>query len=205
MSALFVPITEEKDFLHRLNAKSEEAFHELFRQFHSYLVIFAERRVDNPKVAEDIVQEVFIEIWQSQKQYYSLPGLKAYLYEAVSNRCINYWKHRSVENKYLSQASYDQRQNNFFTLQEEVYRELYIAISELPPRSREVILLYTEGKSNEEIARQLDLSIETIKSHKKTAIRFLKNRLGNLCLLTLIFKSRKVKFPLALSVPDSCL
>ncbi len=61
MSVPFIPITEEKDFLLRLNTKSEEAFHELFRQFYSYLVIFAERRLDNPKVAEDIVQEVFIE------------------------------------------------------------------------------------------------------------------------------------------------
>ncbi len=59
MSVPFIPITEEKDFLLRLNTKSEEAFHELFRQFYSYLVIFAERRLDNPKVAEDIVQEGF--------------------------------------------------------------------------------------------------------------------------------------------------
>ncbi len=193
MSVPFIPITEEKDFLLRLNTKSEEAFHELFRQFYSYLVIFAERRLDNPKVAEAIVQEVFIEIWQNQKQYYSLSGLKAYLYEAVFNRCINYWKHRSVENKYLQQISYEKQQTAFSSFQEEVYRELYMTIGKLPPRAQEVILLYVDGKSNEEIARHLGLSIETIKSHKKNAIRFLKNHLGHLNLLIIILYMKRTE------------
>ena len=47
------------------------------------------RQVENHKVAEDIVQEIFINIWESNKQYNSINGFKAYLYEAVSNRCAD--------------------------------------------------------------------------------------------------------------------
>lgn len=55
-------MSEQKDFLQRFNLKDEQAYHKLFQQFYSYLVLFAERRVENHKVAEDIVQEIFINI-----------------------------------------------------------------------------------------------------------------------------------------------
>ena len=72
-------MSEQKDFLQRFNLKDEQAYHKLFQQFYSYLVLFAERRVENHKVAEDIVQEIFINIWESNKQYNSINGFKAYL------------------------------------------------------------------------------------------------------------------------------
>ena len=74
-----------------------------------------------------------------------------------------------------------------------MYRELYMTIGKLPPRAQEVILLYVDGKSNEEIARHLGLSIETIKSHKKNAIRFLKNHLGHLNLLIIILYMKRTE------------
>ena len=101
-------MSEQKDFLQRFNLKDEQAYHKLFQQFYSYLVLFAERRVENHKVAEDIVQEIFINIWESNKQYNSINGFKAYLYEAVSNRCADYWKHRAVEEKYMAHVLYEQ-------------------------------------------------------------------------------------------------
>lgn len=60
-------VSEQKDFLQRFNLKDEQAYHKLFQQFYSYLVLFAERRVENHKVAEDIVQEIFINIWENLK------------------------------------------------------------------------------------------------------------------------------------------
>ena len=54
-------MSEQKDFLQRFNLKDEQAYHKLFQQFYSYLVLFAERRVENHKVAEDIVQEYIAE------------------------------------------------------------------------------------------------------------------------------------------------
>ena len=181
-------MSEQKDFLQRFNLKDEQAYHKLFQQFYSYLVLLAERRVENHKVAEDIVQEIFINIWESNKQYNSLSGLKVYLYESVINRCTDYWKHRTVEEKYITHALYEQQLSDFSILQEEVYRELYIAISELPVRNREVILLYLEGKKNQEIARLLNLSVLTVKTHKRNALRFLRQRLGNLFMTVIIFK-----------------
>ena len=184
-------MSEQKDFLQRFNLRDEKAYHKLFQLFYSYLVLFAERRVENHKVAEDIVQEIFINIWESNKQYNSINGFKAYLYEAVSNRCADYWKHRAVEEKYMAHVLYEQKLPDFSVQEEEILRELYAAIGELPQRSQEVILLSLEGKKNQEIAQLLNLSVLTVKTHKKNAFRYLKNRLRNLVLLVMIMQISK--------------
>ena len=170
------------------------SFRNFCPQFYSYLVLFAERRVENHKVAEDIVQEIFINIWESNKQYNSINGFKAYLYEAVSNRCADYWKHRAVEEKYMAHVLYEQKLPDFSVQEEEILRELYAAIGELPQRSQEVILLSLEGKKNQEIAQLLNLSVLTVKTHKKNAFRYLKNRLRNLVLLVMIMQISKKEY-----------
>ena len=78
---------------------------------------------------------------------------------------------------------------------EEIYRQLYLAIDRLPKKCREIFLMYMDGKKNEEIAQILSISIETVKTQKKRAMRFLKDDTGikmtyseMLALLLLLFK-----------------
>ena len=179
----------EQDFVRRINIKEETAFHDLFTRFRNYLVLFAMRRVDQLDVAEDIVQETFIIVWESKKIYNSYHGLKAYLYELVQNKCVNYLIHKQVESKYVSYVknTKEETEGDYSLMQEEVYRELYIAVRELPERCREVFELHLEGKKNDEIAEILDNSVLTVKSHKQNAIHILKEKMGNLFLLYAYF------------------
>lgn len=175
----------ELGFIRRINVKEEKAFHDLFTRFRSYLVLFAMRRVEQLEVAEDIVQETFITVWESKKTYNSYQGFKAYLYELVQNKCTNYLKHRAVEDKYVSYVKVTEEEvdGDYDLMQEEIYRELYIAIRELPGKCRRVFELHLEGKKNDEIAEILGISVLTVKSHKQNAIHFLKERVGNLFFL----------------------
>lgn len=175
----------EYNFVRRINEKEERAFHEMFMKFRSYLVLFAMRRVRQQEVAEDIVQEVFITVWEDKKTYNSYSGFKAYLYDLVQNRCFNYLKHKRVEDKYLSYAKQmgEETEESYTLIQEEVYRELYIAIRALPEKCRAVFELHLGGKKNEEIAEALGISILTVKSHKQNAFRCLKEHMGNLFFL----------------------
>lgn len=177
----------EQDFIRSINVKDEKAFHELFTRFRNYLVLFAMRRVGQLEVAEDIVQEVFIVVWEGNKVYNSYQGFKAYLYELVQNRCTNYLKHKIVESKYISSMKVSEMESkeDYNLMQEEIYRELYIAIRELPEKCRRVFELHLEGRKNDEIAEILGISVLTVKSHKQNAIHFLKERMGNLFLLYL--------------------
>lgn len=67
----------EQDFVHRINVKDEAAFHDLFTRFRNYLVLFAMRRVEQLDVAEDIVQETFITVWENKKNVQFLSGIKS--------------------------------------------------------------------------------------------------------------------------------
>ena len=82
----------------------------------------------------------------------------------------------------------DEREREYNLMREEVYRELYLSVRELPDRCREVFELHLKGKKNEEIAELLSLSVETVKTHKKNAVRFLKERMGNLFTLLVMFR-----------------
>lgn len=178
-------ISEDK-FIRQINAKEVGAFRVLFEHFYNYLVLYAMKRVRQREVAEDIVQEVFVAIWESSKVYNSFHGFRAFLYDVVQNKCLDYLKHKAVENRYLTYqlANHDEESEKEYNLmREEIYRELYTAVRELPDRCREVFELHLKGKKNEEIAELLSLSVETVKTHKKNAVRFLRERLGDLFFL----------------------
>lgn len=182
---------DQEKFLESFNRKEEKAYYWLFQQFYSYLVLFAEHRVKDRKLAEDIVQELFIAIWESSKTYNSLVGLRSYLYEAVLHRCADYQKHQLVEEKYTEYLANEQKLEDDTLQEEEIYRELYVAINNLPDREKEVLLLALEGKSNQEIAGQLDLSVLTVKTHKKNAYSHLRKRLGCF-ILFLLFDEKNI-------------
>lgn len=181
----------EERFIQGINSKQVSAFRELFEKFYNYMVLYAERRVQQREVAEDIVQEVFVAIWESPKEYNSFHGFRAFLYDSIQNRCLDYLKHKAVEERYIAYTlanRNDEGENEFDLMREEIYRELYLAVRELPGRCREIFELHLEGKKNEEIAELLSLSVLTVKTHKKNAVRFLKERLGEMFLLLVLFK-----------------
>ena len=175
----------EEQFLQRINAKQPEAFRELFSEFYNSLVLFAMGFVEQQDVAEDIVQETFITVWENKKTFNSYQGLKAYLYELVQNKCTNYLKHRQVEDKYASyvKTTGEEAEGDYSLMQEEIYRELYVAVRELLEKCQKVFGLHLEGKKNDEIAEILGISVLTVKSHKQNAIHILKEKMGNLFLL----------------------
>ncbi len=74
---------------------------------------------------------------------------------------------------------------------EEIYRQLFAAIDELPPRQKEVFLLCMEGKKNREIAEQLDISAETVKVQKRRAIARLRDKLSPMFIEIILVLIRK--------------
>ena len=157
----------------------------LYRRYAPELVRYIRKFTEDQAAAEDIVQETFITVWENKKTFNSYQGLKAYLYELVQNKCTNYLKHRQVEDKYASyvKTTGEEAEGDYSLMQEEIYRELYMAVRELPEKCQRVFELHLEGKKNDEIAEILGISVLTVKSHKQNAIHILKEKMGNLFLL----------------------
>lgn len=80
---------------------------------------------------------------------------------------------------YICRESNEEKERVYNLMREEIYRELFLAIQELPDRSREVFELHLQGKKNEEIAKVLAIQVKAVKAYRRDTITFLKSRLGN--------------------------
>ena len=123
---------------------------------------------------------------------------KSFLYTTTRNLCLNHLKHKKIEHQYIQAIKIEEEEaEEQFYLEEVTYQEthriLRAAIDQLPPQTREVILVSLDGKNNNEIAETLDISVNTVKTLKKNAYKFLRESLGsrNLYILLFLLKNKK--------------
>lgn len=173
----------EDNILHGLNNKSKNAFKMLFDTYYNSLVLFACKFVNDIQVAEDVVQDIFVAVWEKEEKFLSITSIKTYLYNSVRNKCLNIHNRKKVEEKYKSYTLFTQDgidDIDAIEIENEVYRRLFATIEELPDRCKDVFKLHLEGKSNDEIAEILKISRNTAKSQKVKAKNIIKEKLGSL-------------------------
>lgn len=176
-------------FLEQLNQRKLSAYKSLYKEYYRILVLYAINFVKRQQVAEDIVQELFVAIWKKQISFLSFTSFRVYIYNAVRNASLDYLKHQNVEENYILslQENYREVNDGEDLQEEEIRRLLYREIDELPPKMREIFLMYMDGKKNEEIANLLNVSLETVKTQKKRAVKQIKSKLGTLYYFFCIF------------------
>lgn len=156
-----------------------------FRVFHQNNVRlfyhFGMRFIDDIEVVRDIVQDAFIALWERSGEFQEDAHRKAFLYTTIRNRSLNYLRDRQVEakNREHLQALQDQESFHNITLEEELYNYLCQKIEALPPMQRDVMWLHIDGLSNEEIAARLNISVNTVHTHKQRARAILKEYIGH--------------------------
>ncbi|MCY1636152.1 RNA polymerase sigma-70 factor [Marinifilum sp. D737] len=160
---------------------TRDNFRKIFDQYFASLVGFANTFVSDIELSEDLVQEVFVSLWEKQDEYQNEVSLKVYLYRAVRNKCLNNIKHEQVKNKYIAESIPKLETEEFFldqVLSEEVSRLLYRFIGELPKQRQQIIRYSLLGLKNPEIADIMGLTVNTVKSHKMHAYKELREKLG---------------------------
>ena len=144
---------------------------------------------------EDLVQEVFISVWEGKRTFSDSRELTNYLYRACYNNALLYIRNHQIHDSILNglpqeEDFEDEEMLYALTVKEEAIRQLYFYIEELPAEQRRIILLRIEGHSWDEIASRLGVSINTVKTQKSRSYKFLREKLANSSysvLLTLIF------------------
>lgn len=172
----------EKQFIIGINRKERKVFHELYRRFYRQLVHFALKYLGDSDLAEDCVQELFVSVWERKETFLSYERLRNFLYLSLRNACLDLLKHQTVEKKYASYYKANETvtlSDNEEIIGEETIRLLFRIIDGLPPRCKEIFLLYMDGKKNEEIAVTLGIALDTVKNQKKKAMQVLRQRLGD--------------------------
>ena len=156
----------------------KDIFERLFSDYYGILVCYAQKYTKREDIAEDIVQDVFASLWEENRIFPSQENFRSFLYISIRNASFDYLRHQNVESRYIEEALTANRFLSDDSFQkEEVFRLLFKQIDLLPERCREIFLLHLEGYDNDAIAKKLSLSIETVKTQKKRAMKTLRNNL----------------------------
>ena len=160
---------------HKIKSGDVKAFEELFEQLYPSMCVVAKSYVNDEEVAEDIVQEAFIKLWNNRENYENISSLKSFLYVMVKNISLNRVRREKLDKKY--EDSVEERQVESFShkiIEEETYRILHQAIDALPAQSKKIMKLSLQGAQNQEIASNLGISINTVKTLKYRALKMLR-------------------------------
>lgn len=176
--------------IHGTNGEAHAAWQSLFRELYTPLTWFAARILNGKDPAEDIVMDAFVKIWYVGSDLNNVASSRSFLYSTVRNACIDAVRRQKRKNESELELAYLSATEDRYILEDmiraELVGQLQNTLNTLPPKCREIFrLFYLEDKSIKEIATELNLSVNTIKTQKRRAMELLKQRLPYLPLLFL--------------------
>lgn len=173
---------DERDLLRRLRAGDEGAYDSVFRAWYPGLVRVAAALLRDFDVAEEVAQDVMVQLWKRRHLLDGDLSLRAYLLRAVRNRALNQLRHSRVrrDSAETVEALYDEPvASDAPIVARELGEAVRIALRELPPRCREIFeLSRIEGLKYSEIAEALDISTKTVEAQMSKALKVLRARLA---------------------------
>ena len=189
---------KEQSIVQKLRNGDQGAYRYLYDRHYVVLCQFANELVGDPFLAETIVGDVIFHLWEIRETLDINSSLRAYLMRAVRNRCYNHIssekekkevRFSKIEPETLGWDAMIQsdEQPLGILLERELEKEIMKSIDSLGDECKRVFRKSRfEHKKNEEIAQILELSVETVKTQKKKAMYFLRERLGRLYYLLII-------------------
>jgi RNA polymerase sigma-70 factor (ECF subfamily) len=174
-------LTTEANIASQLQQQDKAAFEHVFREFYAPLVGFATKYTNDQSAAEEVVQDVFYRMWNKANSLDIHTSVKAYLYGAVRNSCLNYIKHQKTKQEHVEHTKYTSSDASEIQPMEldELQEEINAAIQKLPEKCREVFLLSRmENKKYKEIAETLNISIKTVENQMGKALKILREQLA---------------------------
>lgn len=172
----------ESDLLARLRAGDHAAFDAIFRQWYEPVVRVAHRILRDQGVAEEITQDVFLELWRRRETLPDGSSAPAYLMQAARNRSLNHLRHLKVQQKsqvFVEALNEPVEAADADAESSELAAAIREAINELPTRTREVFTMSRERNLRyAEIADLLGISVKAVEANMSRALRRLRERLG---------------------------
>lgn len=168
-----------------------KAFNQVFDRYAKRLYRFSMGYLKSAENAEEIVQEVFLKIWDNREELIAQKSFESYLFTIAKNGILNTIRKSNSEQVYLNYAKLNPGKD--VLLDDELdFRELekayHIVIEQLPPRRREIYLLSkAQSLSNAEIATKMNISVKTVENQMTTALAVIRKNLRSLGFSGIIF------------------
>ncbi len=170
------PPPNDEELIRAINLSDRAAFKQLCERYYDPLYRFLWRKTRNDEAAKDLVQELFMNLWNLRARLDENLSIKAYLYRAANNLAINH-----LRKKILKQAYFVDDISNALAGYSEEERELQEcldeALQDLPEAQRTVFMLNRfEGLRYAEIAETLQISIKTVESRMSQTLKHLREK-----------------------------
>jgi RNA polymerase sigma-70 factor (ECF subfamily) len=192
------PAKEGANYLFRNIRKGDKtAFEKLFKKFYPRLYAFAFKVVRNKEIAEDIVQDIFIRLWE-KKENIKPVNIEGFIFKVLKNQCISYLRNIKILdniNLNLNNLAHIEelyridflRNEPYVLVEKELQLEIDSIINKLPYRCKEVFILSRlNGLKNREIAHKLGINIKNVERHISKALVIFKTQFRDKILLSLL-------------------
>ena len=165
-----------------LHEGNEEALITIFRNYNRPLLYFVMQYVKREEVAEEIVADVFIKVWQLRDNFNNTENLRSFLYISAKNASLNYLRSSHVKQETVSvdlceELLYEDADVLKKIVRTELITRIYADINKLPQKQKEVfVLTYIEDLDAIEISERLGMTLNAVYANRSRAISELKNR-----------------------------
>lgn len=182
----------EAELISGVKRGDKRAFRILYEEYTPRIFQFSLSYLKSEADAEELVQEVFIKLWDNREVLDSTRNIKAYIFKIAVNCIYHFIRKKNIEGAYIDYARLNYKMDTNYTwhslIFEEMMDRLHQIVGQLPEQQQKIFYLSKEkGMSNENIARELNLSKRTVENHLYRAMSILKKHFNKDSLFTLLF------------------
>jgi len=184
-----MPVLVTEKLLNDLKSGNQEAFSAVFNNYFPRLNRFAATYIIDKSEAKNIVQDVFVKLWETKQNLRKNTSILAYLLTITKNNCLDYLKHKQVEYKFQKQAiqNHTELELNYYALKRleidlldynEIVQIIEKTLSNLPPQCQQVFRMSRfDDLSNAEIGQKLDIGVKAVEANITRALKVFRKEL----------------------------
>lgn len=166
----------------------EHAFSELYNRYKKPLYIFALRKLGDPDVVDDVLQDLFVSIWTNREKIRVDDDILPYLFVSLRNKiidCIAKSKNRATYEESLKNYAVDFDNKTDFKVRSRIFKEqIDLLLDQYPSTQREIFKMrFYKNMSNKEIAEELEISEKTVRNQLSMLLKVLRQKIKFLVFL----------------------
>jgi RNA polymerase sigma-70 factor (ECF subfamily) len=184
----------DEELMLEIKAENMFAFDLLYKKYSRRLYKFGYSILKSQAEAEDLIQDVFLNLWKNRCNVEKDSSIKSYVFTIAYNSAISIIRKKAKESEFveylksLQELNINEEPVNVELEYNELTNKLDEIIKALPQRQKEVYLLHrVEGLKYNEIAERLHISVNTIENHMSRALKTIREKLGNYSLIAILF------------------
>lgn len=172
----------EGSYVKALCKGDQKAFEILFLQYQPKLVFFLRGFIKDNEQVRDMVQDIFLSIWNNKAKLAEVKSFKAYIYKIAKNAVCNYYDHIIVNEKFLAEQltrPSDAEETEEIIFAKQLQGMIDATVSQMPPQRKQIyIMSRIEGMSNSDIAEKLNINKRTVENHLTAALADIRKVIG---------------------------